>query len=116
MKNLIIVILFAIATCSAAIGPENTMYLKRMADALEKIEKHLAKNCETSKSTPASYSNNSWSNYTYDTKNSNHPLKATPTRDSDDEALQRCVNKCNDLYDKDEDRLTECLQDCIDRY
>lgn len=116
MKNLIIVILFAIATCSANWGYESHVTLKRIADALEKIERHLAKNCETPKTTQVSHVDNAWPNYTYDAKNVNHPLKATPTRDVDDEGLQRCVDKCDNLYDKDEDRLTECLQDCIDRY
>ena len=109
MKKFITVILFVAVTCSAVIDPKNTMYLSRMADALEKIERHLAKNCETPKITPTKQSDNLWTNYRYDEKNVNHPLKAIPTRDSDDAALQRCVDKCNVLYDKDEDRLTECL-------
>lgn len=111
MKKFIIAGLFVTATCFANWGYESHLTLKRIADALEKIERHLAKNCETPKATPASHID-----YTYDARNTNHPLKATPTRDVDDEGLQRCVDKCDNLYDKDEDRLTECLQDCIDRY
>lgn len=109
--------LFVTVTCSAAIGPENTMYLKRIADALEKIEKHLDKNCETPKAMPTRQTDNSWMNYRYVEKNVNHPLKAKPTHiNEDDELLMRCADKCNNLYDKDEDRLTKCLQDCIDMY
>lgn len=113
MKKVMLFVMCMSAASFASLGNESRAILERIAVSLEKIEKHLAKNCETPKSTPV---NNTWSNYTYDTKNANHPLKATPTRDGDDEALQRCVDKCDNLYDKDEDRLTECLQDCIDRY
>ena len=117
MKNLIIVILFVAVTCSANWGYESHMTLKRIADALEKIEKHLAKNCETQKAASISHVVETWPNYTYDAKNVNHPLKAKPTSDIEgDDPLMRCVDKCNDLYDKDEDRLSKCLQDCIDRY
>lgn len=113
MKKAMLFVVCMTVASFANWGPESRVVLERIAVSLEKIEKHLAKNCETPKTTPAS---NSWSNYTYDTKNANHPLKATPSRDSDDEGLQRCVDKCDNLYDKDEERLDECLQDCIDRY
>lgn len=68
------------ATCFVNRGYESHVTLKRIADALEKIERHLAKNCETPKATPASRID-----YTYDARNANHPFKATPTRDVDDE-------------------------------
>lgn len=111
MKKFIIAGLFVTATCFANWGYESRSTLERIAASLEKIERHLAKNCETPKATPASHID-----YTYDARNTNHPLKAKATYKSDDEGLQRCVDKCDNLYDKDEDRLTECLQDCIDRY
>ena len=116
MKNLIIVILFAIATCSANWGPESREVLERIAASLEKIEKHLAKNCATSKATQVSQVDNAWPNYTYDAKNVNHPLKAKPTHDENDDPLLHCVDKCGNLYDKDEDRLTKCIDYCIERY
>lgn len=114
MKKAILFVMCMTVASFANWGVESRTVLERIAVTLEKIEKHLAKNCETPKSTPVSHFDNAWPNYTYDAKNVNHPLKAKPT--IDDESLQRCVDKCNHLYDKDEDRLTECLQDCIDRY
>lgn len=116
MKKVMLFVMGMTAASFANWGYESRAILERIASSLEKIEKHLAKNCETPKATPVSHFDNTWSNYTYDAKNVNHPLKAKATHDEDDDRLMRCADKCDNLYDKDEERLIDCLDDCIARY